>query len=91
MLTPQDLQNDAEIADIREDVRLECVEHGRVIQVLIPRRKEGYSIEGLIYVEFQTPAMARSAAMVLNGRKFADSTVGVTYYDEQKFANGILN
>lgn len=79
MLTPQDLQSDSEIADIKEDVRLECIEHGRVIQVLIPRRKEGYAVEGLIFVEFQAPAMARSAALVLHGRKFADNTVGVQY------------
>ncbi len=81
MVTHEDLQNNAEYADIREDVRLECAEHGQVLRVLIPRMAEGYPgyLEGLIFVEFQNASMARSAALVLNGRKFADKTVVVNY------------
>eukprot|EP01034_Spumella_vulgaris_P023873 gene23873-30150_t len=35
--------------------------------------------------------MATSAAMVLNGRKFADKTVVVNYFDEAKFSNEVYN
>lgn len=81
MVTYDDLQNDSEIADIKEDVRLECADHGTVLSVLIPRVRDGHhsSLEGLIFVEFLDSFMAISAAMVLNGRKFADKTVAVTY------------
>jgi hypothetical protein len=81
MVTHEDLQNDAEVADIKEDVRLECADHGTVLKVLIPRVRDGHlaSLEGLIFVEFLDSAMATSAAMVLNGRKFADKTVVVNY------------
>lgn len=81
MVTAEDLRNQAEFEDIREDVRLECAEHGQVLRVLIPRVQDGFSpaLEGLIFVEFYSAGMAKSAAMVLNGRKFADKTVVVNY------------
>ncbi len=81
MVTAEDLRNDAEYEDIREDVRLECAEHGQVLRVLIPRARDGFSVslEGFIFVEFYSASMAKSAAMVLNGRKFADKTVIVNY------------
>ncbi len=81
MVTAEDLRVDSEYEDIREDVRLECAEHGQVLRVFIPRVRDGFSpaIEGLIFVEFYSAGMAKSAAMVLNGRKFADKIVVVNY------------
>jgi splicing factor U2AF subunit len=81
MVTREDLQSDTEVADIKEDVRLECADHGSVLQVLIPRVRDGHNVssEGLIFVEFYDSSMATSAALVLNGRKFADKTVVVNY------------
>ncbi len=81
MVAHEDLENDAEYEDIREDVRLECMEHGQVYNVIIPRMKDGFpgSAEGYIYVEFALPEQAKSAAFALNGRKFAERFVIVQY------------
>jgi len=92
MVTHEELANDAEYEDIKEDVRLECADHGQVILVLIPRVKEGFpmSAEGDIYVQFAHAEHAKSAAFALNGRKFAERTVMVQYFDENKFAQRML-
>ncbi len=81
LVTHDDLLSDSEVADIREDVRLECADYGTVLRVLIPRVRDGHHVssEGYIFVEFYDSLMATSAAMVLNGRKFADKTVVVNY------------
>jgi RNA recognition motif-containing protein len=81
MVTHDDLMNDSEYNDIREDVRLECMEFGPVREVVIPRVKDGFNAawEGYIYVEFVHVETAKIAAMALNGRKFADRSVLVTY------------
>jgi splicing factor U2AF subunit len=92
MVSSQEIQDNAEYEDIREDVRLECADFGAVIRVLIPRECDGYMkhLEGSIFVEFADASAARSAALALNGRKFADKTVSVQYFDERKFATGNL-
>ncbi|CAE7480040.1 U2af50 [Symbiodinium microadriaticum] len=89
MVEPHELQDDTELADIREDVTEECSQHGTVRQVMLPRVKDGFpvSAEGSIFVEFETPQMARTAAMALRGRKFADKMVALSYFDEIRFAN----
>jgi hypothetical protein len=43
MVTEEELEDENEFLDIREDVRLECAAHGPVLDVLIPRVKDGYS------------------------------------------------
>jgi len=81
MVTHEDLCQDEEYEEIKEDVRLECLEHGQVLSLIIPRLRDGYpaSTEGHIYVEFAATDAAKAAAMALNGRKFADRTVVVQY------------
>lgn len=81
MVESEELQDDAELADIREDVTEECSQHGQVRQVVLPRVKDGFpaSAEGSIFVEFETPQMAFAAAMALRGRKFADKMVALSY------------
>jgi splicing factor U2AF subunit len=88
MVTHDDLENDAEFADIKEDVRLECQDHGAVLNVIIPRMKDGFPMyaEGSIFVEFADPTKAQSAALALNGRKFVDRSVVVQYFDEAQFS-----
>jgi splicing factor U2AF 65 kDa subunit len=81
MVTAAELNDDAEYFDIKEDVSTECSEYGKVLTVIIPRVKEGYppSNEGLIFVEFQEAAMARTCAIALSGRKFDSRVVIVDY------------
>jgi splicing factor U2AF subunit len=88
MVTEEDLFNESEYQDIKEDVRLECVEYGSVHSLLIPRVRDGYpkASEGFIFVEFDDPQSARNAALALHNRKFADKTVLVQYFDEDQYA-----
>jgi splicing factor U2AF subunit len=92
MVISEELQDDEEFADICDDVRDECAQHGPVMSVLIPRVKENYppQCEGSVFVEFQHPETAQKAALALSGRKFAERTVDVDYFDEIKFSNRIL-
>ncbi len=89
MVTPHELEDDQEFYDIREDVKMECSTFGRVVNVVIPRQKEGFpmSSEGNIYVEFDHPDSARNAASSLIGRKFAERIVTVQFFDELQFQN----
>lgn len=89
MVTREELQNDEDYADICEDVKDECSQHGEVAVVLIPRIKEGFpaQCEGGVYVQFLQSEAAQRAAMALTGRKFADNTVDVDYFDESAFAS----
>jgi hypothetical protein len=61
----------------------------QVLTVIIPRACDNYSpsAEGLIFVEFDTVGSAVAAAAVLNGRKFADKTVVVSYVRNQYSAS----
>lgn len=81
MVTNEDLESDAECADIKEDVRLECQDYGQVLNVLIPRVKEGYPAvaQGYIFVHFASVDDAKKAGDALNGRKFANNVVAVSY------------
>lgn len=81
MVTHDDLENDAEYDDIKEDVRLECMDHGQVSSIVIPRVKDGYpsASEGHIFVEFANPMHAKAAGTALHGRKFGTNTVMVQY------------
>lgn len=92
MVTPDELRDDEEFAEIVEDVKDECAHHGPVLSVLIPRAKEHFPVEceGSVFVEFQSADAAQKAAVALSGRKFADRTVDVDYFDEVKFSNRIL-
>ena len=92
MVTPDELQDDQEFGEICEDVKDECAQHGAVLSVLIPRVKENFpqQCEGSVFVEFDRADLAQKAALALSGRKFADRTVDVDYFDEIKFSNRIL-
>jgi hypothetical protein len=76
-----EIQDDSEHADILDDVKSECSQHGSVRMVVIPRTKDGYplSAEGSVFVEFGDIDSARRAAQSLRGRKFADRLVSVAY------------
>ena len=82
MVTHDDLYNENEYNDIKEDVRLECIQQGGSVEsLIIPRAKDGYSpaTEGYIFVEFSNIMGSQKAYLALNGRKFADKVVMVQY------------
>ncbi len=79
MVTHEELENDVDYEEIREDVGFECNEQDQVLNVVIPRAKDGYPIqyEGCIYVAFTKELYATYAAYA--GRLFADRRIVVQY------------
>ena len=81
---------DQEYFDIIEDVKAELSQYGQVSKVVVPRKKDNFPCEGNIFVEFYNPMHAKNAAASLIGRRFAERTVAVSYYDEMLFSNNQL-
>ncbi|KAK9836998.1 hypothetical protein WJX81_005606 [Elliptochloris bilobata] len=94
-VTPEELANDEEYADILEDMREECGKFGTVQQVLIPRPaapgQPPPSGLGKVVVAFEEISAASSARNVLNGRKFGGRVVVCTFLSEEAFAAGQLD
>jgi splicing factor U2AF 65 kDa subunit len=93
MVTKEEVNDDAEYDDILEDVRGECSQYGHVVRVLMPRSKDRrYPVEteGNVFVQFSSISESQSATRALSGRKFADRTVVVDFFDEAKFARDEL-
>jgi len=85
MITRDDLYNEDDYRDIKEDVRLECIQQGGPVESLImPRAMDGYPMaaEGFIFVEFSNIISSQKAYLALNGRKFADKVVVVQYVSD---------
>ena len=93
MCTEEELKDDAEYADILEDVKDEMSKSGEVLSVKIPRpQDESVNKEtiGLIYVEFKRTDDAVKALGTVQGRTFNGKPVGTYYYPEADFAEGKL-
>jgi len=89
MVTPEELEDDEEFADITDDIREEASKHGAVLSVAIPRPKDGRNAAsvGKVFVEFEKEEGSHKAATALGGRKFGDNIVGADFFDETKYAN----
>ncbi|KAI0226343.1 hypothetical protein L0F63_003005 [Massospora cicadina] len=90
MVTAEELENDEEYQDILLDVKLECERFGPVVDIRIPRLKDGCDEAhvGKIFVMFTTPEQSSAALRSLAGRKFAERTVLGSYFSEGKFLAG---
>lgn len=87
MVSASDVADDAEYADILDDVRQECAKFGNVRSVSIPRAG---SAVGKVFVEFSSPEEGGVASKALAGRTFGPNTVGVEFippelYSARKF------
>lgn len=82
MVMADELQDDAEYADIVDDVRSECAKFGSVLNVKIPR--DGPAV-GRVFVEFSAAAEASAASATLGGRTFAGRVVVASFYPEADF------
>ncbi|KAJ3416097.1 U2 small nuclear RNA auxiliary factor 2 [Chytridiales sp. JEL 0842] len=92
MVSKEELEDDEEYQDIKLDVEEECSKYGRVLNVLIPRPKQGSDNAnvGKIYVEYDSEDGASNALKSLAGRKFGDRTVLTSYVDDTTY-EGIKN
>ncbi|KAG3174715.1 hypothetical protein PI126_g211 [Phytophthora idaei] len=87
MVTPEELEDEEEYADIVDDIKGECERFGAVPSLLLPRPRDGVpSAVGKVYVEFGDVQSAQAAATELHGRGFSNRTVAVEYMDEGKYA-----
>lgn len=84
MVTHSDLGDDNELADVYEDVKDECSKYGKVASLLIPRFSDTVLIGqvGKVFVEYTEAEAARTAAVALAGRRFADRTVTIDFLSE---------
>ncbi|KAF1322425.1 Splicing factor u2af large, partial [Globisporangium splendens] len=87
MVTPEELEDEEEYADIVDDIKGECERFGRVNSIVLPRPRDGfYSAVGKVFVEYGDVPSAQAAAAELHGRGFSNRTVAVEYMDEHKYA-----
>ncbi|KAI0021514.1 hypothetical protein F4780DRAFT_737683 [Xylariomycetidae sp. FL0641] len=91
MVTPEELMDNDDYAEICEDVEEECGKFGKVEALKVPRPSGGSRQSagvGKIYVKFDSKESAKKALQALAGRKFADRTVVTTYFPEENFEVG---
>lgn len=77
MVTPNELNDDAEYKDILQDVREECGNYGVLNNVSIPRPPNPQC--GMIFLEYSATEQAVMARNALQGRTFADRLIQVDY------------
>jgi len=88
MVTPEELIDNDDYEEICEDVKEECENYGKVLEMKIPRPTGGSRQSngvGKIFVKFDTAESAGKALRSLAGRKFADRTVVTTYFSEENY------
>lgn len=84
MVSPAELAVESEYQDILLDVTEECNNHGHVLRIEIP--KPGSNDCGKIYVVYDNVEGAVMAKSKLNGRKFNERTIVITFLREEDFA-----
>jgi splicing factor U2AF subunit len=90
VVAEEELSDDAEFADIEEDMREELGKYGSVISLVIPRPRGDERPPGLgrVYVEYSNSEEAGRARAALSGRKFAGKPVVAQFFDHALFAQG---
>jgi len=89
MVTEMELRNNEEYEDILTDVQQEMCEHGKVVDIKIPRPDDvngGSSGVGFIFVNFAAPEDALAAYKAMSGRQFAGKLVHASFYDEMRYS-----
>jgi len=84
MLTEEDYADDEEYDDIVADITEECEQFGKVIGVVVPRKK---GAPGFLraYILFDSVESCKGSRSKLNGKLFNGRQVKATFFDESKF------
>jgi splicing factor U2AF subunit len=95
VVSVDELRDDAEFAEIEEDMREECSKYGEVAAMRIPRPAgdaDAPPVAGLgrVYVRYARLEQAARARASLHGRKFGGNAVIAAFYDEERFEAGEL-
>jgi splicing factor U2AF subunit len=83
MLTPGELADLAELADIRNDISSELQRYGRLLSIKIQRSPPE---PGSVLAEFSAPSEAAATAAALQGRLFNGMMVACDYMDQHDYA-----
>ena len=84
-VTDEELKDDEEYADILDDIKTECKQHGKLVDINIPRINQRG--QGRVFVKYDTIEAAQTCVNKVNGRKFGDNIVKVCFLDEAKYEN----
>ncbi len=85
MVTPDEISDDGEFADILSDVNDECAKYGAVRRVKIPRPQDlaRSACEpddvGQVFVEFEAVDSAQRAFTAVSGRRFSGRIILCSY------------
>ncbi|KAI9229489.1 MAG: U2 small nuclear ribo protein auxiliary factor 50 [Piptocephalis tieghemiana] len=100
LISPDDLQDDREVEEVKEDVRSECSKYGTVQEVRIPRPHKAAPVTkeaqeagekprvpglGRVFVQFSQAMECAVALRALGGRSFGERTVLTAYCPEMAF------
>lgn len=78
-----------EYLDIIEDVKEECDQWGKLLQIVVPRRGQDACGFNRVFLRFEKQSGADRCKLKTGGREFGDSDdVKVHYYSEPQFKNG---
>lgn len=87
MITPADIESPEDYTDVFDDVRTECLRHGKVKSMQMPRPVPGVNVPGVgcIFVEFVSIKDAMSASSALSGRQFNGRIVVTNFFDPVRY------
>jgi len=75
--------------DIIEDIKEECDQWGKLLQIVVPRRGQDACGFNRVFLRFEKQSGADRCKLKANGREFADSeAVKVHYFSEVHFKSG---
>ncbi|KAI8473510.1 MAG: hypothetical protein J3K34DRAFT_451352 [Monoraphidium minutum] len=85
----EELGDDAEYAEIFQDMQDECVKYGNLIKLHIPRPADPEPPGvGKVIIEYAAVPSAVQARSTMHGRKFGGNPVIATYLSEEAYAAG---
>lgn len=91
MMTAAESESPSEMAEILDDTKVECEQHGKVVAVLAPKLGAGGEPGGVVdpvaiglnvFVRFETTAAAVACAKELHGKHFDGRTVTAAFAEE---------
>ena len=93
MVKEIDIENEDLYNEIKDDVKIECEEYGKVLEVFMPRKDIDENIVpgmGNVYVKFENVENAKNARKNLISKRYDGKLLTIKYFDEDKFNKKIF-
>lgn len=82
------IEDDREFNFVSKDLRKEVEKIGRLLSMVIPRRKDGcHEGVGKVFVEFENEQYAKLGVIFLNGQRYDGKELAVTFYDPRHYSD----